>query len=55
MGYSLCIVAIFVHYENALIFRILTVFKSRFFHRTTLVRLKERVSHVLGNFFFDPI
>ena len=30
MGYSLCIVAIFGHFQNALIFRILAVFWSRF-------------------------
>ena len=35
MGYSLCIVAIFGHFQNALIFRILAVFSSRFLHRTT--------------------
>ena len=35
MGYSLCIVAIFGHFQNALIFRILPVFWSRFLHRTT--------------------
>ena len=39
MGYSVCIVPIFGHFENALIFRILAIFKSRFFHRTTLMRL----------------
>ena len=31
MGYSLCIVAIFDHFQNALICRILAVFKSRLF------------------------
>ena len=31
MRYSLCIVGIFGHFENALIFEILPVFKSRFF------------------------
>ena len=39
MGYSLCIVAIFAHLENALIFKILAVFKSRLFHKPTLMRL----------------
>ena len=52
MGYSLCIVDIFGHFENALIFQILAVFKSRLFHRTTLMCLKKRFSHVLGNFIF---
>ena len=32
---SLCLVAIFGHFQNALIFRILAVFSSRFLHRTT--------------------
>ena len=39
MGYSLCIVAIFAHLENALIFQILAVFKSRLFHKPALTRL----------------
>ena len=39
MGYSLCNIAIFGHFENALIFEILAVFKSRLFHRPTLMRL----------------
>ena len=33
--YSLCLVAIFGNFQNALIFRILAVFWSRFLHRTT--------------------
>ena len=37
MGYSLCIVAIFGHFQNALIFPILAVFWSGFLHRTTLM------------------
>ena len=53
MGYSLCIVAIFGHFQNALIFRILALFSSRFLHRTTVMCLKKRFSHVLG-FFFEP-
>ena len=44
MGYSLCIVAIFGHFQNALIFRILAVFSSRFLHRTTLMCLYKRFS-----------
>ena len=51
MGYSLCIVAIFGHFQNALIFRILAVFWSRFLHRTTLMCLYKRFSHVLGKFY----
>ena len=39
MGYSLCIVAIFGHFQNALIFRILAVFSSRFLHRTAVMCL----------------
>ena len=36
MGYSLCIVAIFGHFQNALISPILAVLWSRFLRRTTL-------------------
>ena len=49
---DLLIVAIFGHFENILILRILAVFRSRFFHRTTLMRLYKRFSHVLGSFIF---
>ena len=35
--HGLCIVAIFGHFENKLIFQILAVFKSRFLHRTALM------------------
>ena len=52
MGYSLWIVAIFGHFQNALIFRILAGFGSRFLHKTTLMCLEKRFSHVLGNFIF---
>ena len=34
-GYSLCLMVIFGNFQNALIFRILGVFWSRFLHRTT--------------------
>ena len=54
MGYSLCIVAIFSHFQNTLIFRILAVFQSCFLHRTTLMCFQKRFSHVLGNFIFSP-
>ena len=53
MGYSLCIVAIFGHFQNALTFRILAFFSSRFLHRTTVMCLKKHFWHVLG-FFFEP-
>ena len=52
MGYSLCIVAIFGHFQIALIFGILAVSLSRFLHRTTLMCLKRRFVHVLGNLNF---
>ena len=39
MGYSLCILAIFDHFENAIICRILAAFSSGFLHRTTLMCL----------------
>ena len=54
MGYSLCIEAIFGNFQNALIFRMLAVFWSRLLHRTTLMCLYKRFSHVLGNFIFCP-
>ena len=49
MGYNLCVVAIFGHFQNARIFLILGVFSSRFLHRTTLMCLYKRFWHVLGN------
>ena len=52
MGYSLCIVATFGHFQNALIFRILAVFGAVFLHRTTVMCLYRRFSHVSGNFNF---
>ena len=54
MGFSLCFVAIFGSFENILIFQILAVCKSRngFLHRTSLMCLYKRFSHVLGNFIF---
>ena len=54
MGYSLCIVAIFGHFQNALIFRILAVFSSRFLHRTTLMCLYKRFSDVFAYSIFNP-
>ena len=52
MGYSFCIVAIFGHFENALILQILAVFKSQLFDRTTLTCVYKRFYHVLGYFIF---
>ena len=49
---NLCIVAIFGHFQNALVFRILVVFRGRFLHRTTLICLWRGFLHVLGNFIF---
>ena len=39
--YSLSIVAIFPNFQNALIFRILAVFWSRFLHRTTAMSCRN--------------
>ena len=47
-------VAIFVNFQNGLIFRILFVFSSRFLHRTTAMGLKSRFWHFLCNFNFCP-
>ena len=54
MGYSLCIVVIFGHFQRALIFRILIIFSSRFLHRTTLISSYKRFSHLFGIFKFWP-
>ena len=53
MGYRICNVAIFGHFQNAIIFQILALFKSHLFHRRTLMCLYKRFSHVLGNFIFS--
>ena len=50
-GYSLCTMADF---QNRLISRIFGVFSSGFLHRTTLMWLKNRSSHVFLNFNFWP-
>ena len=50
--YSLCIVAIFGHFQNAFIFRILAVFRSRCLHKRTLMCLYKGFSHVVGNLIF---
>ena len=48
-GYSLCTMA---DVQNRLISRIFGVFSSGFLHRTALMRLKNRSSHVFLNFNF---
>ena len=52
MGYSLCNVAIFGHFQNARISLILVVFWSCFLRKTTPMCLQKRYSLVLGNFIF---
>ena len=49
--YSLCTMADF---QNRLISRIFDVFSGGFLHRTTVMRLKNRSSHVFLNFNFWP-
>ena len=52
--YSLCLEANFGYFQNALIFRILGVFRSRFLHTTTL-RYCRIVFHMfLAFLIFDP-
>ena len=50
-GYRVCTMADF---QNRLISRIFGVFSSGFLHRTTLMWLKNRFSHVFLNFNFWP-
>ena len=52
--YSLWLVAIFGHFQNALIFPILAVFWSCFFHRTTAMCCRNVFSMVLCIFNFWP-
>ena len=52
--YSLCLVAIFGNFQNALIFRILAVFWSRFLHRTTAMCCRNVFSMFLRIFNFWP-
>ena len=52
--YSLCLVAIFGFFQNALIFRILCVFWSRFLHRTTAMCCRNVFSMFLCIFNFWP-
>ena len=51
--YSLCLVAIFGHFQNALIFPILAVFWSGFLHRTTAMCCRNVFSMFLCIFIFD--
>jgi len=51
-GYSLCLVAIFGNFQNALIFRILAVFPSRFFQGTTATFCKNLSGMFFCNFNF---
>lgn len=48
-GYSFWMVANFVNFQNSLIFRILIVFPSRFFHRKAALGLKSRFWHFFWN------
>ena len=50
--YSLCLVAIFGHFQNTLIFRILAIFSSRFSHRTTAMCCRNVFSMFLCIFNF---
>ena len=52
--YSLCLVAIFGHFQNALIFRILAVFSSRFLHRKTAMCCRNVLSMFFCIFNFWP-
>ena len=52
MGYSLCVVAIFGHFQNALIFRILAVFFSRFLHRKNSNVFVEKFFACFRQFYF---
>ena len=52
-GYILCVVANFVRFQNAVIFRILDVFLSGFLH-TTLMWSYNRFSHLFAIFNFRP-
>ena len=55
MGYSLCIVAIFGHFQNALIFLILDVFSNRFFaEKTSNVFVETFFRMFKAILFFDP-
>ena len=52
MGHSLCIVAMFGHFQNALIFRILTRFSSTFFAMNNLNVFVETFFACFRQFYF---
>ena len=52
MGYSLCIVAIFGHFQNALIFRILADFWSRFLAKKNSYVFVETFLACFRQFYF---
>ena len=52
--YSLCLVAIFGHFQNALIFPILAFLWSRFLHRTTAMCCRNAFSIILCILKFGP-
>jgi len=51
-GYSLCLVAIFAKFQNALIFQILAAFSSRFLHGVTELSCRNAFSIVFFIFQF---
>ena len=53
-GYSLCFVAIFANFQKAFIFRILALFGSSFFHRTSAVCCRNVFSMIFWIFHFWP-
>ena len=54
-GYSVCSVTMFGNFQNALIFRILAFFWSRFFHRiTTALSCKNVFRMFFAFLIFDP-
>ena len=54
MGYRPCILANFRHFQNALIFRILSVFWSGVLDTPFLIRSYNGFSHLFGIFNFGP-
>ena len=53
-GYCLCLAAIFDNFQNALIFRILAVFWSCFFPRTTAMCCRNVFTMFFAFLIFDP-
>ena len=52
MGYSLCIVAIFGHFQNALIFQVLAVFFEPFFAKNNSNVFVETFLACFKHFYF---